>query len=84
VASPGTLSDSARSFKQSRDSVKTQTIRTVLVRVALAIRVARTTGELIEITGQLWMAGRQSHSMDPGRGQHCTTHRWKLLTRLGG
>jgi hypothetical protein len=45
-----------------------QVIRKVLARVALAIRVARTTGESTEITGQPWIAERQSHSIDPGRG----------------
>jgi hypothetical protein len=53
IASPGTLSDSIRSSKQSRDPVKTQVIYTVLIRIVLVIRVARTTGELIEIIKQL-------------------------------
>jgi hypothetical protein len=41
IAIPGILKDSARSSKQSRDPVKTQTIRKILAGMVMAIRVAR-------------------------------------------
>jgi hypothetical protein len=83
MISPGTLKENARSSKQSRDLVETQAIRKILAGMVIAIRVAKITRKSTGVIEQLWMVGKQSHSINLERGQQPTINGWKLPTRLG-